>query len=324
MDSIRICNFKNKDYVVGSLALKEGLSPHKFLNSSAEDVDYQVLSLTGLMIATQGTYSNLIVTTGFPFTTYQPYREGAERYLKGSHLVQFDMRTLGGKGIDKVSFTVPEVDIMTEVEGAIKYIRDGEIKDKSKFLLASLGYGTFEIALSNRNGLVYRTTHSSKGIIYAIKTLEEEIQKNYYTSLLTDQQLERAFQRGNMIIDRRSVDLLEIRDNALESYYFEVVSPAIRRNITDEDFNDMSKIYLVGGGAHYQKLVDLFKEEFNDILEVVVMKNPNLAASKGYCLRSMEMAKKIKGKLNDSGSFTCVGLDLGNNNTVVTINNDIG
>jgi DNA polymerase-3 subunit beta len=37
---MRIVNFKDKSFIVGELALKEGHSPHKFLNSSAEDIDY--------------------------------------------------------------------------------------------------------------------------------------------------------------------------------------------------------------------------------------------------------------------------------------------
>ncbi|MCG6188865.1 ParM/StbA family protein [Maribellus maritimus] len=324
LDGIRITGLNGKDYIVGNLALKEGLSPHKFLNSSPDDADYQLLGLTGLLTATQGTYSNLIVTTGFPFTTYQPFKSAAADFFKGNHQINFDSRTLGSRGVEKVDFSIPEVDVMTEIEGSVKYIRNGEIKDNGNFIIASIGYGTFEIALSQPGGLVYRTAHSSSGIIYAIKLLENELQKKYYINILTDQQLERAFQRGSILIKRKRVDLTEIRDKVLESYYNEVISPSIRRNILDEDFYDVDKIYLVGGGSLYQKIVELFNKEFEDVLKVEVVPSPNLSASKGYCIHSLELAKAKMGDLGleNKSSFTCVGLDLGNNNTVVTVNND--
>lgn len=322
LDAMKIKDFKGKDYIIGEMALKEGSSPHKFLNSSAEDLDYQLLGVIGLLIATQGTYSNLVVTTGFPFTTYQPYKQGAIDFLKGTHEITFDSRTLGGDNLEKVRFSVAEVDVMTEVDGSIKAIRDGEIKEKDNFFIASLGYGTFEVALSAPSGLIFRTTHSSKGLIYAVGNLENELQKRYYLNLLTEQQLERAFQRGRMMINRKNTDLKELRGKALKSYYSEVVSPAIRKKFTDEDFYRAQKIYLVGGGAMYNEIVDAFKEEFEDILDIIVLPEPNLTASRGYCLRSMELAKQKLSTLDDKRSYACVGLDLGNNNTVITVNDE--
>lgn len=319
LEAMKIKNFKGKDYIIGEMALKEGTSPHKFLNSSSEDMDYQLLGLIGLLIATQGTYSKFILTTGFPFTTYQPYREGAINYFKGIHDITFDSRTLGGENLEKVKFEVTDVDVLTEVDGAIKAIRDGEIKEKDHFFIASLGYGTFEIALSSPGGLVYRTTYSSKGLIYAVNNLEYELQKKYYLNLLTEQQIERAFQKGGIIIGRKKVDLSELRNKVLKSYYSEVISPSIRKKFNDEDFERAGKIYLVGGGAMYQEIVESFNEEFKDILDIVVVPNPNLTASSGYCLRSLELAKQKANVLEDRAHYACVGLDLGNNNTVVTV-----
>lgn len=322
LEAMKIVNFKDKDYIIGELALKEGNSPHKFLNSSAQDLDYQLLGLIGLLVATQGTYSKLILTTGFPFTTYQPYKNGAIDFFKGSHEIVFDSKTLGGDGTEKVSFSVPEVDVIEEVDGCVKSIRNGKTNEKDNFFIASLGYGTFELALSSPEGLVYRTTHSSQGIMYAVNRLENELQKKYYLSLLTEQQLERAFQRGRMIINRRDTDLTELRGKALRTYYHEVISPAIRKKLTDEDFYRSQKIYLVGGGAMYSEIVELFQEEFAGVLDVIVSPEPHLSASKGYCQHSVEMAKNKINTLDDRSSFTCVGLDLGNNNTVVTVNNE--
>lgn len=62
----------NKDYLVGELALREGNSPHKAINSSPEDVDYQVLMKSALLISrTMTSDSRLNITTGFPFSTFQ-------------------------------------------------------------------------------------------------------------------------------------------------------------------------------------------------------------------------------------------------------------
>ncbi len=322
LEAMKIKNFKDKDFIVGKLALKEGNSPHKFLNSSAKDLDYQLLGSLGMLIATQGNFTKLIVTAGFPFTTYQPYKEGALEFFKGSHEINFDSHTLGGEGFETVRFSVPEVDIIPEVSGCIKAIRNSEIKEKDNFFVASIGYGTFELALSSPEGLIYRTTHSTKGLMYAVNIWENELQKKYYLNLLTEQQMDRAFQRGWMIINRKKTDMTDLRDKALKSYYTEVIYPAIRKKFTDEDFFRSNKIYLVGGGAMYDIIVDQFKEEFKDILEVIVFPEPFLAASKGYCQHSIELAREKINTLDDKDSYSCVGLDIGNNNTVVTVNSE--
>jgi plasmid segregation protein ParM len=322
LEAIKVINFRDKDYIVGELALKEGNSPHKFLNSSANDLDYQLLGSLGMLIATQGSYSKLIVTTGFPFTTYQPYKKEAIDFFKGMHEISFDSGTLGGKGIETVRLTVSEADVLPEVNGCVKAIRNGEINEKDNFFIASLGYGTFELALSSPDGIIYRTAYSAQGLMYAVNNWEYELQKKYYLNLLTEQQLERSFQRGRMIINRKNTDLTELREKTLKGYYDEVISPAMRKKFTDEDFFRANKIYLTGGGAMYEAMVDSFKEEFKDILDVIVFPEPYLAASKGYCQHSIEIAKDKINTLDNKESYTCVGLDLGNNNTVVTVNND--
>lgn len=322
MEGIKITDFKGNDYIVGDLALKEGNAPHKFLNSSPEDLDYQLLGLTGLLIASQGTYANLVVTTGFPFTTYLPFKQSAIDFFTGRHDINYDARTLGNSNIENVKFNVVHVDAISEIEGSIKSIRNGDINEKQNFFIGSLGFGTFETALSTPNGLIHRTTSSSKGLSYAVNFMENELQKKYYLDLLTQQQIERAFQRGVIIINRKKVDLKELRKKALHSYYTEVVSPAFRKKFTDEDFLRAEKLYLVGGGAMYTELVDLFNEEFKDILEVIVVPEPYLSASKGYCINSLEQAKKLSNNIEDKSNYLFVGIDLGNSNTVITMNDN--
>jgi hypothetical protein len=318
IEGMKIVNFNQRDYLIGNMALSEGTSPHKFLNSSAQDLDYQLLALTSLIIATQGTYNKLVITAGFPFITHPIYKKGANDFYLGKHQVSFDTRTFGGPGVENLSVNVEVLDIMTEVDGCIKAIREGQLADKGNFFIGSLGFGTFELALSTPAGIIHRTAHSEKGINYAVNILENEIQKQYYLNMLTEQQIERAFQRGSFVINRRKVDITEMRQRALTSYYNEVISPAMRKKFSNEDFLKTDKLYLVGGGAMYQELVNLFKEEFKDILDVIVYPEPYLAASEGYCLNSVALARSNNSlELKDGTAY--VGIDLGNSNTVVTV-----
>jgi plasmid segregation protein ParM len=319
VDGIKIVNFKNKDFIIGNLALKEGIAPHKLINSSAEDIDYQLLALTSLLISSMKTYTKLVVTAGFPFTTVQSYKKNAEKFFRGKHEIHYDANTIGKNEIEKTEVSVDQVEILSEIEGCIKAIRYNNEKDS--FFVVSLGFGTFEIALSTPTGITHRTTYSTKGISYAVNLLEKELQKEHYLNLLTEQQIERAFQRGSIVLNRKRVDLSDLRNEALKSYYSEVISPALRKKFTDEDFETARKIYLVGGGALYTELVDMFKEEFDNILELKVFPEPNLCAAKGFCLNSIEKAKAVaENEANKQERIAYVGIDLGNSNTAIVVN----
>jgi len=318
IDGMKIVKFNQRDYLIGNIALSEGNAPHKFLNSSANDLDYQLLASTSLIIATQGKFNKLVVTIGFPFMSYPIYKKGAADFYLGKHVVNFDTRTFGGPGVENLSVNIDKIDIITEVDGCIKAIREGQTGDKNNFFIVSLGFGTFELALSTPSGIVQRTAHSEKGLNYAVNILTNEIQKQYFLNLLTEQQIERAFQRGSFVINRHKVDITEMRKRALTSYYNEVISPSMRKKFSDEDFLRTQKIYLVGGGAMYPELENLFKLEFQDILDVIVLPDPYLCASEGYCLNSIASAQSTANlEVRDSTAF--VGIDIGNSNTVVTV-----
>lgn len=316
LDGIKIVDFNGKDYIVGNLALREGLSPHKLVNTSIDEIDYQLMAVTGLMIATMGKYSKFVLTTGLPFSTYLPYKNGAEKFLTDQFDIAFDPRPFGGKRIEKASFQVIHTDVITEIEGAVKTIRSSSHHDSGNFLVASLGFGTFDIALSTPKGLIRRTAHSAKGMSYAVNYVSNALSKDHYLNLLTENQIERAFQRGLIVLDRKKINLQDIRKQALTTYYNEVISPAIKQKINDEDYQNTNKLYLVGGGALYPDLVELFQEEFNTIVDVIVQPDPVLAAAKGYCLNSLARQKTI-GSFDDRESTLFVGLDIGNSNTVV-------
>jgi len=316
IDGIRLVNFKGKDYIIGNLALKEGNAPHKLINSSPDDIDYQLLGLTAMLIASLGSYSKLVVTIGFPNTTYPLYKKDAGTFFQGNHLISFDGRTYGKNDTERIEINVESVDVLTEIEGCCKSVKS-TFNETEDFFIASLGFGTFELGLNTASGIVNRTAYSSKGISYAVNLLENELNKEYYLNLLTEQQIERAFQRGTIVANRKRIDITGIRSRALQSYYSEVISPSIRKKFNDEDYINTKKIYLAGGGAMYGELVELFKREFQDILEVIVFPEPYMCASKGYCLNSMEKAGK---NIEKDEQVVYVGIDLGNSNTAVVVN----
>jgi len=317
LEGMKIVKFNQRDYLIGNLALSEGLYPHKFLNSSADDIDYQLLALTSLIIASHGKFDKIVATLGFPYVTHAIYKKGAMEFLLGKHQVSFDTRTFGGSGIETLNVTIDKVDVIIEIDGCIKSIREGHTAEKGNFFIGSLGYGSFELALSTPVGVVQRTTHSERGISYAVNILENEIRKAYYINL-SEQQIERAFQRGNFVINRRKVDISNIRRQALNSYYSEVISPAMRKKFLDEDFLKTNKIYLVGGGSLYSELVELFQAEFQGILDVIVVDDPTLCASEGYCLHSIGSSNSTS-TIESRDSTAYVGIDIGNSNTVITV-----
>ena len=63
----------NNEYIVGDLALREGSSPHKIINSGPMEEEYQLLMQAGLLLAASQGDKPLNLTLGFPFSTYALY-----------------------------------------------------------------------------------------------------------------------------------------------------------------------------------------------------------------------------------------------------------
>lgn len=319
LEAIKLSNVNNKDFIVGNLALSEGKSPHKLINSSPEDLDYQLLAKASMLIASQGKFENFILTVGFPFSTYMPFKQAALDFYNKDHLVSFDTKPLGGNANDSVKVNIVKSDIITEVEGCDKDIRSNEQYKDATFFIVSLGYGTMDIALSKPGGLVHRTMHSTKGLAYAVSLMEEELKKQYYLNLLTDEQMEKAFKRGFIIINRKKVDLREIRNRAIATYYADIVSTEIKKRFDDEDYMSSQKLFLTGGGALSDELESHFKREFEDIVDIIKPNEPQNSASRGYCIHSMEKAAQTNLSMYSRDNLLYVGLDIGNSNTIITI-----
>lgn len=141
----------------------------------------------------------------------------------------------------------------------------------------------------------------------------------------TEHQLDQLFTKGFMFLNRKRKEFGEEKKIALQTYYKNVISPAMRRYFNDEDFEMCSKIILVGGGSLHKDLVDLFVEEFGDFCSVNVVANPEKCASVGYALYSKHIAEDLdkdnfssySAESEDKKAY--VGVDIGNANTCVSV-----
>lgn len=314
INGLKIKNDENF-YIIGDLALIEGSSPHKSINSSPSDSDYQLLMKASLLLAYNHLQKPFVVTAGFPFITYQLYRDEAIKFIQQNHNIQFDASTCTNFGISQITAQVSKTSIISAIQGCDIAIRKGETEEKSSFFIVSLGYGTFEAALSNENGITQRTFVSSQGIRYAVNMLARELLQSYYVGLITEYQFDMGFKTGTLTMNRKNIDIKEFRKRALLNYYKEVISPMLKKSFTDNDFSKCKKMYLVGGGALYSELLDCFIQEFKDLLDVIVYPEPTNCACIGYCIHS-------KDTLEDNNAIA-LGIDIGNSITRFSFYGDL-
>ena len=315
----------DEDYMVGNLALTEGFSPHKNFNAAPTENEFNLLSKAALLLTQPKRDEELFITTGFPFSTYLLYRDQVRDQLLGTHVISYDASTYGGSPNAKKEINISKVEILPEILGCITAIREGNMQEKDNFFIVSLGYGTCEAVVSMRSGIINRSAVSTQGIRHAVNILSNELSKNLYLNLKTEHQIDVAFQRGSIIVNRTSRNLVEIRERALKTYYHDIISPALRKAFLDDDFHKCAKMYVVGGGALYPELLDCFTQEFNGIVTIESYPEPDKCASHGYCLNSKQ---KIAGAFksnakNDDGMVSrnpqlAVGLDIGNATTCIT------
>lgn len=302
-----------RSYVIGELALLEGNAPHKGINNAPSDLDYRLLLRAALAVAKVGLEEPMCVTTGFPFSTYAAHRDAAEELIEGTHVIEFDGRTFGNDRDTSIRVKVDRVEILSEIEGFISGVRQGEPSERDPFFAVGLGYGTMETALSLPSGLVQRTATSSNGLQYATQLLADRLQQEHYLDMLTEHQLDMAMRRGTIVIGRRKMDLTDLRQDVLLTYYEDIVSPTLKRAFNDSDFGRARKMYVGGGGALFDELIDAFTDEFGDILSLEVVPNPESFISRGYALHAADAS---------GHRDRAVGLDIGNANTVINLLNE--
>lgn len=327
IDGIKIHGGES-DYMVGNLALQEGYSPHKAINSSPQDFEYDLLVQAGLLLLKPSAEDEINLTVGFPYSTYMLYRDAAVEKLTGKHTIGFDASVCGGDGYMKREANVVKVHVIPEIQGCVTAIREGETHEKGNFFMVSLGFGTFEAVMSTGSGLVNRTLVSSHGVRQAVNLFANALSKEFYLSLKTEHQMDGVFQQGSVTVNRIRHDVSEARKAALRMYYNDVVSPNLRRAFSDQDFAKCNKMYIAGGGAYYQDLLDCFNEEFGSILTIEVYAEPEKCASQGYCLYSaakseakadVDFGKMDADSFMKSGRKISAGLDVGNANTCITV-----
>ena len=306
----------DKWYICGDLALNEGLSPHKLINSSPEDNDYQVLGNAAMLLIQDRVEQPITITTGFPYSTFHIYKDKAVEFFKGTHILDYDASTHNQGGKKKMVLEVQNVAVVPEIVGCTIAIRKGEPQVNGNFFVLSCGFGTFESILSTDSGIIEQSMVSTHGIRYAVNLMVNELKSKYYLELRNTHQFDDAFQRGYVFLNRQNIDLRELRRNAIQTYYNEVVSPNLRSIINDRTLMKTNRIFLCGGAMYYQDLIDCFNNEFGSFAQLTDMDTPDKVASKGYALNSLRMTQ---------GSYkSAVGIDIGNATTVVTNLTDPG
>lgn len=303
---------KRRAYVLGNLALTEGVSPHKNINAAPGELEYQLLMKAALLLASEKSGNKrLAITTGFSSSTFPLYREQAVEVMQKEHIIEFDSATFSTGNRRNSPVSAEQVWVMPEIQGCVLGLRQGETKAKGSFFVVSLGFGTCEAIMSTESGTVQRTAVSANGLRYAVNLLMTELGKQYYLELQNEHQIDQAFQKGFLFSNRKRVDLKDARERALQAYYQDVLSPALRRAFQDSDFQRADRLYLVGGGANYSDLVALFQQEFKDIVEIIVPTEPQAMAVTGYALNSQQHAS--------APGLTPMGLDLGNATTLLAL-----
>lgn len=239
-----------------------------------------------------------------------------ESLLK-DHLVEYDASVITSGGVKKIVVEVKRGIVIPEVSASAQAIRAIHTIE-GDFMVLSLGFGTFETVFSNANGEfgLQRTASSSPGIIYALQLLRKELFHLYPSNMVSDTYLDEALRNGYIFLERKKRDISVLRQRVLTLYYQNVISPTVKKAYSDREFSTSQGIFLAGGGALYPELVALFKEEFKDVIDVIVPEDPHHLAAKGYCLRSS--------KLNGGDQTQAVGIDMGNSSTIVCTFSSVG
>lgn len=298
-------------YLIGDLALSQGQIPYRNINSSPVSIDYQLFAKAGLLLASGGKSGELVVTTGFPYTTYELYKQqAAEFFTPRDIFIEFNADSNLASEHKKIQITIKHFDVIPEILGCITALRKGALDEKQDFFVVSLGYGTCETGMSTSTGLISRTCMSAPGLRHAVNNMHQELARNFNLGMKNEHMINQSFQHGTIVLDRKRKDLTDMRREIITSYYNEVISPTIKKAFNDNDYDKAQKLYLVGGGALYPDMVNCFQREFEGVLDVVVPNDASYMASLGYCLRSYEWCGPANANM-------AVGLDVGNAYTVV-------
>jgi hypothetical protein len=296
-------------YLVGQLAVIEGQSAQKALNESPGDLGYQVLAKAGVLVGAQASDEPVSLVTGFPWGTFLQNRDAATQFFTRLVDIEYDARPHGGAATARKQVDIARVEVLPEIVGCAVALRYGPLNVNNDAFVVSLGYGTCEACRMTRSGVVQRTMVSAPGIKVAVEMMGRDLARRFPSGLRRPHQLDAGFRNGEMTINRQKVNTAEMRKSALERYFTDALRPVFKNVWTDDDFARTNKLYLVGGGAHYADLVEQFKKEFEGVLDVIVVPDPELQAASGYLHAAQALARKSGGAV--------IGLDIGNAQTIV-------
>jgi hypothetical protein len=313
LNGIRI-KYEDNWYLVGQACRNLSRNPHRLVNASPEEPDYQVLFLAALLLSTNNSSDRIDLTLGFPYSTYNIYRPVLERFLaKKNFVIEYDTSTYKKDGIiEKKLIEIGNFEVVPELAACVIGLKKHYKVPEENFMVISLGFGTIEIGVVSDEGLNKRTVISIPGIVRCIKNLRDELEKENIIGFMTDHQLDDAFVKGSVILNRNLINLKKIKSSILKSFYKEYISDTIRTMISDRDFERIEKIYICGGGTHYEELQESFKHEFDRIVSVEFVKEPDVLAATGYYFNSL--------RISNGQSSLPVGIDLGNSITYVCTN----
>lgn len=301
-------------YLVGNMAKRSAINPGRIVNAAPNEDDFDILfrgAITNILDKAQQPFT---ITVGFPLSTYNVYKNHAAQYFSRRHfMIENDTKTFNIKGgIKKQTFDVDSYDVIPEIVGGIIGLKKTIASANAEnFIAISLGFGTVEGGLATPEGLIHRTCFSSHGIRYVIGNLARELNMQYFLDMKNEHQMDEAFMKGTLFANRQNIDLGSLKKKLLVQYYREVISPLIRQHFTDSDLEHCSKIYLLGGGAYYKELVDAFIEEFKGFISVEIAPQPETIVSFGYLHNSV--------RVSDNYPARCIGLDIGNATTTISI-----
>lgn len=327
--------FEGMDYMIGIQALNEGVSPNKYINASPSETDYKLIAQSALLLASDMCTSiaktakmpKLCITAGFPYATFQLNRDLAKEYLQTENMITYFVASdKGDIKTEQKLIPIANVNVIPEVLGCDYAIRKGAQPVDGNYIVISLGYGTCEGALSTPQGLVNRTIFSTHGLSYAVDIFGQELVKNTNIGIKNEHQLDQIFVKGFTYAERKHKDLTKEKRTAIEIYFKNIIMPALRKFISDNDVENATSVYLAGGGAYNEELITLFREEFGDACNVIVPENPERMASIGYSLYSKLNSNYEESKISedgfyitDKGGVAFVGIDIGNANTCVSV-----
>jgi len=308
--------YRDNWYILGNECRNQGRNPHRLVNASPEELDYGILFTGALSLACRNSNEKYVITTGFPQSVYNSYRGLAEKFLAQRYFsVEIDTSTYKKDGvIEKKNVEVDQYEVIPELTAcAIGLKRHYKVPEEN-FLLISCGFGTTEIGLVSNEGINKRTIISIPGIIQCVRSLRDELEREHVTGFLTEHQLDEAFVKGSLILNRKVINISSLRDNIIRAYYKGYISDTIRSQVSDRDFERIEKVFVVGGGIQHPELMSCFSNEFEKFTKLQTVSDPDSVAAHGYYYNSLKMA--------NSSSSIPLGIDLGNSSTIVCYNDE--